>query len=162
MAAVSREGRIGARFIGRPAYNFHGRIGMLVFLWQRPGFPPAAWRAATRRRQTAGEGTESRRLREMLCCGSCLEILSMASHRKWTMKRVRIPLVTLLGGIAILDMGHRALQELKLEKLTDSSLTGPPRLEVNGRGFTISANVRLENGKSVLLSLRDDARVTVR
>jgi hypothetical protein len=53
----------------------------------------------------------------------------------------------------------RSLEELRLEQLTDTSLTAPLRLEMQGEHFTVVATVRAGQGRSVTLRLRDDARL---
>jgi hypothetical protein len=56
----------------------------------------------------------------------------------------------------------RAVRELGLEKLTHPSLTGPPRLDVSGEAFTLSAAVRAGDGKTVTLRLHHDSRLEQR
>jgi hypothetical protein len=47
----------------------------------------------------------------------------------------------------------RNLHELGLEKLTHSSLCAPPKVEIQGQSFTVTATVQLEGGKTVTLHL---------
>ncbi len=54
------------------------------------------------------------------------------------------------------------LRELGLDKLTDPSLTAPPRLEVRGDAFSISAAVRAPGGKVASLRLHHDSRLEQR
>jgi hypothetical protein len=51
------------------------------------------------------------------------------------------------------------LHELGLEKLTHPSLTAPPKLEMQGQGFTITTSVHPEGGKAMTLRLHQDARL---
>jgi WD40 repeat protein/serine/threonine protein kinase len=60
------------------------------------------------------------------------------------------------------DRWARNLHELGLEKLTDSSLVAPPRLEVTANGFIIVAVVRLEGGQTASIRLHSDGRLELK
>ena len=60
----------------------------------------------------------------------------------------------------ILKHGHYAkeLQSLGLADLTDPSLAEPIQLESNDRTYTVSAKVKLPDGKTATLNVAQDAR----
>jgi hypothetical protein len=53
------------------------------------------------------------------------------------------------------------LHELGLEKLTHPSLRAPPKLEVQGHSFTVTATVPLEGSKAVTLRLHPDSLLEI-
>lgn len=59
------------------------------------------------------------------------------------------------------DRWAKSLHELGLEKLTHPSLNAPPRLELHGSGFTISATVQPRDEKALTLRLHQDALLKV-
>jgi hypothetical protein len=57
--------------------------------------------------------------------------------------------------------GHfaRALAELGLADVREETLTGPPALEVDGKHFQVTVDVKLPDGGKQRWRIREDSRV---